>query len=566
MSGSQADRLRAMLDRALLATDAAFTITDPLAEDNPLVWCNPAFCKLTGYSVDEIVGRNCRMLQGPNTDPVVVSRIGAALRERRPVTEVLLNYRKNGHAFWNEVRISPVFDEHANLVNFVGVQTDVTERVMVQHERQAALAEAEETRQGLSLLTQASSAMTESLDVGSAVNRLVDLAVPALSDYCCVDILDEPGVGVARRVAVKHRGPEETEALYRLGKILTPHVGGTDPVSRVLSGEPPLLIPDMPLVPETVPEDDEVVLLYRKLRPRSTMVVPLRARGRVLGALTLVTEQPYGRRYDDHDLHLAADLAARAGLAVDNARLYAVEHAAAETLQRSLLPAAPVVPGLSVAARYRVGGDAATVGGDWYDLLPLPDGAVGLAVGDVVGHDLRAAAAMGELRGVLRSYAWEGLAPGQVLDRCDRLVQGMDMAAMATVFYARLERPDGEGIRLLRYASAGHPPPLLRLPDGATRVLDEHHSPLIGAVPTDVREGASQPCPPGSLLLLYTDGLTEVPGHDPVERFDMLRRVVAGAAPDIDVERLCDRVLDVMASPNTRDDVALLAVRINVAA
>jgi hypothetical protein len=111
------------------------------------------------------------------------------------------------------------------------------------------------------------------------------------------------------------------------------------------------------------------------------------------------------------------------------------------TLQHSLLPALPKVDGFQLAARYLVGVDGNQVGGDWYDVLPLPDGAVGVAVGDVVGHDLRAAAAMGQLRGVLRSYAWDGGGPGSVLDRCDQLVQGLEMAAMATAVYARSSRP-----------------------------------------------------------------------------------------------------------------------------
>ena len=105
--------------------------------------------------------------------------------------------------------------------------------------------------------------------------------------------------------------------------------------------------------------------------------------------------------------------------------------------------------------------DGNQVGGDWYDVLPLPDGAVGIAVGDVVGHDLRAAAAMGQLRGMVRSYAWDGGRPGSVLDRCDQLVQGLDMAAMATAVYARLDPPGPDGTRTLHYANAGHPTPLL---------------------------------------------------------------------------------------------------------
>jgi PAS domain S-box-containing protein len=550
-----------MVERALAATGVAVVITDPLLDDNPVVWCNPAFCRLTGYQTDEFLGRNCRILQGANTAREAVDRIRDAVAQGQPVTEVLLNYRKDGTAFWNQVRISPVHDDEGRLANFVGVQIDVTERLLVQHERQVALAAAEEARQGLWLLTEASKWMTETLDVLGAVTRLADLAVPSLSDYCCVDLLDQPRVGTAKRVAVKHRGIEETAALYRLGELLAPRVGGADPTSQVLSGGPPVLIPEMPAQPENL-SGEEAVRLYVSVRPRSVIVVPLRARGRVLGALTLTTEEPYGRRYGQRDLHLAADLAGRAGLAIDNARLYAMEHAAAKTLQHSLLPAVPSVAGLSVAARYLVSADEATVGGDWYDLLPLPDGAAGLAVGDVVGHDLRAAAAMGELRGVLRSYAWEGLTPGQVLDRCDQLVQGLDMAAMATAVYARLERPRPDGTRLLRYANAGHPTPLLRLPGGATRFLDGHLSPLIGAVEAQGRASAVEFCPPGSLLLLYTDGLTDVPGFDAAERAELIRKTLAATADDLDVEQVCDRLLDAMATPRLRDDVALLAVRI----
>jgi hypothetical protein len=173
------------------------------------------------------------------------------------------------------------------------------------------------------------------------------------------------------------------------------------------------------------------------------------------------------------------------------------------------------------------------VGGDWYDVLPLPDGAVGIAVGDVVGHDLRAAAAMGQLRGVVRSYAWDGGGPGSVLDRCDQLVQGREMAAMATAVYARIEPQAADASRLVRYANAGHPAPLLLDPDGHLLRLDGQRSPMIGAV-RDLgrrtvagRTEAQVRCAPGSLLLLYTDGFTDVAGEDAEERTDLERTVAA---------------------------------------
>jgi serine phosphatase RsbU (regulator of sigma subunit) len=299
------------------------------------------------------------------------------------------------------------------------------------------------------------------------------------------------------------------------------------------------------------------------------MVVPVLARGRVLGTLTLLTQHPYGRRYSQRDLHLATDIAGRAGLTVDNARLYEVEHAAAVTLQRSLLPAVSDVDSVQVAARYLVGVDGNQVGGDWYDVLDLPDGALGLAVGDVVGHDLRAAAAMGQLRGVLRSYAWDGGSPGSVLDRCDQLVQGLEMAAMATAVYARLEPPNASGERVLRYANAGHPAPLLLRPDGELVRLDEHRSPMIGAVRSFGRRTGSGrteavvSCPPGAVLLLYTDGLTDVVGEDADERTDLLERTLAGLPPGSDAETVVEQVLAACDLPRLRDDIALLAVRLD---
>jgi PAS domain S-box-containing protein len=567
-------RLEVLRDRAVVATDMSFTITDPRRSGHPLIWVNPSFTRLTGYSAEEVVGSNCRLLQGPNTDPAAITRISQALRRREVITEVLLNHRRDGTAFWNQVSISPVFDGNGELVNFVGVQNDVTERVMVEQERRAALAEAEDARSQLRLLAEATTQMTGALDIADACARLARSLVPELADLCAVDLLDPPGAVSPRRLAVAGREPADEAALRELGELRDYRVGGGTDTGAVLAGDAPVLLPELPEGgAERYPDDPASAAVYDRLRLKSVMVVPIRARGRVLGALTLVTQQPYGRRYTSRDLHLAADLAGRAGLAVDNVRLYQVEHAAAATLQRSLLPAVPDVAGMQFAARYLVGVDGNQVGGDWYDALNLPDGAVGIAVGDVVGHDLRAAAAMGQLRGVLRSYAWDGGRPGSVLDRCDQLVQGLEMAAMATAVYARIEPvgtgPGEAGERLLRYANAGHPTPLLLEPDGKLVRLDEHRSPMIGAVPRlgrrdgEGRSDAAVPMRPGSTLLLYTDGLTDVAGEDADERTELLERTVAGLPAGSPAEAVADRVLEVCIPDELRDDVALLAVRLD---
>jgi serine phosphatase RsbU (regulator of sigma subunit) len=391
--------------------------------------------------------------------------------------------------------------------------------------------------------------------------------VPQLADLCAVDVLDRPGEGSARRIAVAARDTADEAHLHRLSQARRCRVGSATETGTVPAGGEPRLLADLPEAgADCYPDDAAAAAAFDRLRLRSAIVVPVRARGRVLGSLTLYTQHPYGRRYSARDLHLATDLAGRAGLAVDNARLYETEHAAVITLQHSLLPALPKVDGLQLAARYLVGVDGNQVGGDWYDVLPLPDGAVGVAVGDVVGHDLRAAAAMGQLRGVLRSYAWDGGGPGSVLDRCDQLVQGLEMAAMATAVYARIEPPAADGSRLVRYANAGHPAPLVLSSDGHLQRLDEQRSPMIGAVRgMGRRAGAGHTeaqlhCAPGSLLLLYTDGFTDIAGEDADERTDLLERTVADLPAGASAEEVAERVVAVCLPAEVRDDVALLVV------
>lgn len=551
-----------LLESAVAATEMSVTVTDPRRPDHPLVYVNPAFTRLTGYGFDEIVGRNCRFLQGPNTDRAAVARIAAAVGAGRPVTEVLLNHRRDGSAFWNQLSISPVMDAAGGVAHFVGVQSDVTERVLVETDRRAALADAEEARARLRLLAEATTELIEALDVADAGARLARIAVPELADLCAVDLVDQPGRGPARRVAVAARDTADEALLRELGDRRRYVAGPDSDTGRVLAGGPPLLVAELPeRGADRYPDDAVAAAVFERLRPRSAVVVPIRARGRVLGTLTLLTQQPYGRRYGQRDLQLAADLAGRAGLTVDNARLYQAEHAAAETLQRSLLPVVPEVPGLDVAARYVVGLDGNQVGGDWYDVLPLPGGAVGIAVGDVVGHDLRAAAAMGQLRGVLRSYAFGGDDPGTVLDCCDQLVQGLRMGVLATAVYARLDPPDGDGARLLHHANAGHPAPLLRTPDGDVVRLEGHRSPMIGVVPPAGRRTARVRCGPGSVLLLYTDGLTDLPGADADERAALLERTLAGLPVGVSAEAVVEAVLEGIPG-HPGDDVALLAVRL----
>jgi PAS domain S-box-containing protein len=231
------------------------------------------------------------------------------------------------------------------------------------------------------------------------------------------------------------------------------------------------------------------------------------------------------------------------------------EHRIAETLQRSLLPERlPKVEGLELAARYLPAGRETAIGGDWYDVLERADGRVALVVGDVVGHGLRAAATMGQLRNACRAYGLVEASPAEVVARLNRLVTSGVEEAMATVLYLVLDRETGEVV----FTSAGHPPPLLVAPEGA-RYLEGGRSVPVGAADSAVfREGMAV-VPPGSSLLLYTDGLVERRDVPLQRRLEEL--AVAAGAPEDDLERLCDRILDRLLGDPPVDDVALLAVR-----
>ena len=237
--------------------------------------------------------------------------------------------------------------------------------------------------------------------------------------------------------------------------------------------------------------------------------------------------------------------------------VYQREHTIAETLQRSLLPERlPRIEGLEIAARYLPAGRGAAIGGDWYDALELPDGRVALVVGDVVGHGLRAAAVMGQLRNAFRAYGLAESSPAEVMRRVNRLVMTAEDDVMATVLYLVLDRESGE----LSFASAGHPPPLVLADDGV-RFLEGGRAVPIGAVEPVLFREASAVLPPGAALLLYTDGLVERRDEPLERRLDALADAAGGAEEGL--EGLCDAVLAGVIGPERMpsDDVALLAVR-----
>lgn len=291
-----------------------------------------------------------------------------------------------------------------------------------------------------------------------------------------------------------------------------------------------------------------------RVDPPSVIILPLRARGHTLGALTLRTAADADWR-PAIGLDLAREIAARAAIALDNALLYEREREVSHSLQLGLLGGAlPEFDGVVVAAAYRPGTAALEVGGDWYDAFRLPSGALGLVVGDVVGHGLEAAVAMGQLRGALSALAQTG-APSRILEQLDAFVETVPEAATATIAYVELDPASGR----IQYACAGHPPPLVVSPDGHTRFLWDGRSAPLGSTLGDVREQATDVLEDGETLVLYTDGLVE----RRKESFDEgLARLAAASklhppdAPSL-ADDLCEALLN---GHNQDDDVCVLTV------
>jgi serine phosphatase RsbU (regulator of sigma subunit) len=265
--------------------------------------------------------------------------------------------------------------------------------------------------------------------------------------------------------------------------------------------------------------------------------------GRMLGALCAIGSHP--REW------------APVEPAVQGIRQHRRHRHVTEVLQRSLLGTLPAIPGIELHGRYLPAGPDTAVGGDWYDAFQQPDGSVMLAVGDVCGHDVEAAATMGQLRNLVRGTAYgRNDEPGTVLQRVHSAVDGMAVPVMATMLLARMV-PDRRG-HSVGFASAGHLPPLVACPDGGVEVWWESPEPLLGPVPCPRRTTHRRALPAGSTLLLYTDGLVEEPGQIVDAGIHRIAQLL-DANRHLPGDRLCALLL--AAAPSRRDDIALLLVR-----
>lgn len=525
---------RRLLDLLLDSAPVGFALLDA---DLRFLRVNSALAAITGLPAEAHLGRRPQDLlpEGTHGSPaegfhkVLLERV---LRTGEPAVGVVATDAApgvGGPARHLQESWYPIRDPASDRITAVGAFVDdITERVWA------------ESR--MRLLSDLGTMLDTGPDEEERLAGLARLLVPTMGDACAVDLLDPGG----RRRLVAVAGPEaEEEGALRQGRD-----GGALAAARLA----------------TV---GEVLMTGRPARAASggdpawsAVAVPLQARDRTLGVLTLVVHRP-GRRYADEDVNLVRLLGRRAGLAVDNLRLYREERRIAQTLQRSLLPPGlPDIPGLDAAARYAPMGEGTEVGGDFYDLFAAGR-SWGAAIGDVCGKGVEAAALTSLARHGIRALGRHDPAPSRLLDDLNELIRSErgDDTRFFTVLYARLV-PTPRGFRAT-VATAGHPLPVLLRADGRTEAVGRPGKMLGPFAETDV-EDQTVTLRPGEALVLYTDGVIEARRGPGMLGEEGLHRTLAGAA-GLSADELAGRieraVADFTAGP-LRDDMAVLVLRV----
>ena len=496
----------------------------------------------------------------PGMDVGLIERsLRSVLETGRPVADLEVSSQAGdepgGEQFWSCVQF-PIKGRDGDAAGVVHIMWEVTQRV--RNERRHALADLASARIGTAL------------DTTRTAEELLEVAVPRLADVGAVDLLTTVIEGDLARQA--HDDPMRLQrvAMRWARDVAAPPDYAraawleTDPAKlyheRLVAGLP-TFVPDFgAMSTDQLREMDSGTGLTRMLAARaagaqSLIVVPLTARGVIMGMVVLYRLSG-SRPFSQADLALARDLVARAAVSIDNARLYTRERASALALQRGLLPRRiPDVPGLELAYRYVPAETAAEVGGDWFDVITLGPGRCALIVGDVTGHDMRAASLMGQLRTATRTLAILDLTPSEILTRLDRITADLaDEETSATCVYAVHDTSTGAW----DMARAGHPLPAMVRPGRKATFLD-----LPPGIPLGVGVGQYETVrvqlSHESTLVLYTDGLIETRTADldagMARLADTLMKVSA-----LPPGEACDRLLTALA-PNPADDIAVLMVR-----
>ena len=516
--------------------------------------------RVLGMRRDQLLGRSLWEVFPEIAGTVVERRYRKAVASGRATT---FEHSPGSTGRWFEMRAWPGPDGLSVYLH------DVTDRRGNQEGARRAMERAQ-------LRARVASELAESLDAEETVTLLAQLVVPTLAQWCIVTLVDDQTDGRAalRDVGWWHDDPAMRPLVAEYARHRLGSLDESSFVGRALVAEAPVVrhggatsaIANF-LPPGPVRE------LLEQLAPDDVIVLPLRAHGRTLGLLTLYDQDAAGAPASavdqTHRLEAAIDVANRAGLALDNARLYAIQRRVAEELQRSLLGDPPRSDDMQIAVRYQPAAEAARVGGDWYDAFCL-DGVTTVVIGDVVGHDIAAAAAMGQVRALLRGIAvTTGSGPAEVLSRLDGVLGVLEVKLVATAVVATLERlpagpAGGPGDLRVLWSSAGHPPPVCVHADGTVVDLGEaggmRPDLLLGFDRTAVRHQHEVLLPPGATLLMFTDGLVERRREAYSAGLGRLRDALAALA-DRDLDEMCDELLRRLLPERPGDDVALAAVR-----
>lgn len=414
-----------------------------------------------------------------------------------------------------------------------------------------------EARDRLQALLDAVLTISRELDLPVVLHRIVTTAMDLVgARYGALGVLDETRSRLAQFITA---GLSEEERAALAGTDF-PHGRGV--LGHLIRHPQPMRVENIPAHPASVgfpPGHPHM---------RTLLGAAISVRGEIYGDLYL-SERYDGKPFDVQDEEILVALAGAAGIAVANARLYEQVRSGAEHFQRLLLPTLPDMRPFQVAAVYRPAAQPHHLGGDWYDTMLLPDGSWAAVIGDVVGHDLKAAAAMSQARNMLRALVYDRCAPpSEVLHQLDRTLQAITDVPVTTACLARLEAsPAGQegaetagGAWTLHWSSAGHHPPLLLTPDGRAEFLQGEPGLPLGVVLDESRPDHRHPVPAGATVLFFTDGLVEHPAYPLDASMDALAELaVAGAGLPLDdfVTALADQ-----HPSDGHDDLALLAVRV----
>ena len=522
---------------------------------------NDAFLDIIGYSRDDLeCGRIDWKVLSPERYRAVQDEAMAQLRGTGACRPFEKEYRhRDGHRVPVLIGAAVVSRNPLRWVSFV---VDLTARQRAERERaeilareRVARAEADNDRERLTFLLRAGSLVAAAQDRHELLQRACQLVTDSLADFCMVFLPEGHGL---RATAIAYRDPvhgtlsvdltDETVPATHRAAVATAYATGASQLVADVSAWLAYGSEASPMLGD----------ILARLETETVLTAPLMADRRPLGVLAVGRS---GARpgFADTDVAVIEELSRRVGVGLANADTSARDHSVAETLQRSVLPdALPAIAGLDLAVRYIPGTDDIDVGGDWYDAFPLGDGRVGLVIGDVVGHSITSASIMGQVRNLLRAYAIDRPDPSDVLARTNAALSRLLPEAMATVLYAVLDPVNGD----LRYANAGHPPPVCAVDGDRVEYLDDCAGTMLGADSGGAFTTGYRRLAVGAGLLFYTDGLIERRRQDIAEGFAALAEAMC-AAIGLDAERTCAAVQRELLSGSTRDDdVCLLAARL----